>query len=86
MLGEHQRNRYRPEAVQSGNAAASLRFIPNRQPAGTPHGSNPSALPSGTGRCGISPARLSAGCQRAKATLLPGAVVAADTSLPLLVI
>ena len=62
MLGEHQRNRYRAESVQSGNAAAPLRFIPNRQPAGTPHGGNPSALPSGTVRCGISPARLSAGC------------------------
>jgi len=34
----------------------------------------------------MSPARLNAGCQRAKTTFSPGAVVAADTSLPLLLI
>jgi hypothetical protein len=62
MLGEHQRNRYRAEAVQSGNAPASVRFVPSRKPADTPHGSNPSALPDGINRCGIRPARLSAGC------------------------
>ena len=62
MLGEHQRNRYCTKAVQSGNAPGPLWLIPNRQPAGTPHGRNPPAPPSRTGRRGLTPARLSAGC------------------------
>jgi len=84
MLGEHQRNRYGTKPVQSSNAAASLWFIPDRQPADTSHWSNPSAPPSRTSRRGMSPARLSSRCWRALTTLLPGAVYAADSSLPLL--
>src|ERR1700730_5815058 len=84
MLGEDQRNRYRTKPVQRGNTTTSLWLIPNRQPADAPHRCNPPAGPSRTGRRGMSPARLSARCCRPKPTLSPGPIVAADTSLPLL--
>lgn len=86
MPDENQRNRYRTKPVQRGNAAAPFRLIPDCQPADTAYRSNPSGPPSRTRRSGVRPARLSARCLRALTTLSPGAVVAADTSLPLLLI
>jgi hypothetical protein len=84
MSQEHERNSYRAKAIQRGNAAAAFRLIPNRQPSNPLYRSNPPP-PSRTTRRGINPARFSARCLRLT-TSSPGAVVAADTSLPLLLI
>jgi hypothetical protein len=85
MPDEHQCNRYRAKAIQRWNAAVPFRLIPNRKPTNAPHRSNPPP-PSRTTRRGINPARFSARCLRALTTSSPGAVDAADTSLPLLLI
>ncbi|ULP42701.1 hypothetical protein [Mycobacterium lentiflavum] len=86
MVGEHQGDRYRTKSIQRGNPGALLGFIPNRKPTDTTYRVYPTMLPSRKSRRGVCPVRLSARFKRALTTLVPGAVVAADTSSPLLLI
>ena len=86
MLSEDQRHRDGAKPVQRRDTAAVLGFVPNREPADAAHRCDPASAGSRRRRCGIRPVRLSGRCSCALTKLLPGASVAADSSLPLLVI
>jgi hypothetical protein len=62
MVDEHQRDRDRTKAIERGDTAAPLWFIPNGQPTDAANGSNPPGPRSRTTRRGLSPARFSARC------------------------
>lgn len=88
MVGEHQRNRYCPQAIESGNAGLALRTRRRTTPGGrrtkpTRDGRYPTGSSGTRRRRGLNPGRFGAGSLRVLAIWPTEAVVGADTSMSL---